>query len=153
MFTQKNPPDRRLAKAFDFTMDDLNANRSGVLSRRQHGFSDVMAYYVMYSLHQVAWFKRLFSSKAPSKKTEQPIQSICGRINLEHHIVDKRLIRSSLFYEYYHLVFPGHSQTFHINRQQFNALTKNLKYRVYYKQFGEQRHVLSIERIIGDCDK
>ena len=150
-FTQDNPPDIRLAKAFKFTMDDLNANRSGILSWRQRGISDWLAFRISYGLRQIPFISQFFTGSVEEKKQPYQISSVCGRIKLEHHIVDKRLIRSSLFYEYYQLVFPGHNLTLHITRPQFSILTENLKYRVYYQHSNGQNHILSIERIIGDC--
>jgi len=145
-------PDIRIAKAFKFTADDLTANRQGILSWRQRGLSDWIAFRVLYTLRHLPVLGQWFSRSQTPKKHPRQVQSICGRIILEHHIVDRRLDRSVVFYEFYHLVFPGHDRYFVINRDQHQVLTKNLKYRVYYQQLGEQRHILSIERIIGSCD-
>lgn len=150
-YTPETVPDIRLAKAFNFTMDDLQANRSGILSWRQRGISDWIAFRIVRMLRHMPLFSFLFSGS--SKKEPFVVTSICGRIKLVHNIEDKRLIRSSLFYEYYQLWFPGHNQKFRVTRQQYHALVENLKYRVYYQDYGEQRHILSIERIIGHCDQ
>ena len=151
-YPEGNQPDRRLAKAFKFNRDDLIANQNGILSWRQRGLSDWLAYQILYRLHHVPILSRLFWRSGVPKKQPQQVQSLCGRIELKHYVIDQRLIRSSLFYEYYHLVFPGHNRTFRITREQLQALTENLNYRVYYQQFGEQCDILSIERIIGRCD-
>lgn len=145
-------PNRRLAKAFNFTADDLLANRSGVLSWRQRGVSDWLAYRLLFMLRQMPLINRWFSRGSSTKKAPHHIESVCGRIHLEHHIVDKRLIRSSLFYEYYHLIFPGHNRMFRITKPQYQALTENWRYRIYYQELGERRYILSIERMIGRCD-
>jgi len=147
-----SPPDIRIARAFKFDMDDLTANRDGVLSWRQRGLSDWIAYRVMFGLRQLPIIGRWFRVSQSSKKQPRRVDSICGRVKLEHHIVDRRLDRSVVFYEFYHLVFPGHDRYFVINQTQYRVLTDNLKYRVYYQHLGEQRHILSIERIIGSCD-
>ncbi len=147
-----SPPDIRLARAFKFNMEDLTANRNGLLSWRQRGLSDWIAYRVLYALRQLPIVGQLLAGSQSPKKQPRHVQSLCGRIKLEHHIVDRRLDRSVVFYEYYHLVFPGHERYFVVNRDQHNALTENLKYRVYYQALGEQKHILSIERIIGSCD-
>ena len=134
-------------------MDDLTANRNGVLSWRQRGISDWIAYRILYGLRQLPLVGSLFSTSQSPKKQPRRVQTICGRIQLEHYVVDRRLDRSVVFYEYYHLVFPGHDRYFVVNREQHNVLTENLKYRVYYQLLGEQKNILSIERIIGNCDE
>ena len=150
---QEDPLDIRLAKAFKFNADDLLANRDGILSWRQRGLSDWLAYRILFRLRQLPWIGQWFSRSTSPKKQPRRVQSVCGRIELKHYMVDQRLIRSSLFYEYYHLVFPGHNRTFHLTREQFQTLTKNWKYRVYYQELGEQRYILSIERVIRNCDE
>jgi|GEM_PF-1257299 len=153
MSNYDNALDIRLAKTFKFNADDLLANRDGILSWRQRGLSDWLAYQVLFQLRQIPILNQWLSRSISPKSQPRQVQQLCGRIALKHYIVDQRLIRSSLFYEYYHLAFPGHNRTFHINREQFNALTENWKYRVYYQELGEQRHILSIERIIRNCDE
>lgn len=143
-------PDIRIARAFNFNIDDLIANREGLLSIRQRGLSDRIAYHITFGLRQLPWIGHWFTA-SHSKGKSRPVKSICGRITLEHHIVDRRLDRSTVFYEYYHLVFPGHDRYFRVSRQQHDVLSENLKYRLYYRQLGEERLILSIERIIGTC--
>lgn len=147
------PPDIRLAKAFQFTMDDLLANRAGVLSWRQRGLSDRIAHRISSGLRRLPIVGTWLSNAYPPKKSPYAIQTLCGRIQLEHYVVDRRLDRSTIFYEYYHLVFAGHDRYFVINRQQYEVLTENLTYRVYYQLLGEEKPILSIERIIGRCDE
>jgi hypothetical protein len=151
-YTQDGSLDFRLAKAFKFNIDDLLANRDGVLSSRQRGISDWLAFHILFQLRQIPFVSRWFSRSVSPKKQPRRVQSICGRIELKHYIVDQRLIRSSLFYEYYHLVLPGHNRTFHLTHEQFQALTGNWKYRIYYQELGEQRNIMSIERVIRNCD-
>ena len=152
-YTQDSSLDFRLAKTFKFNADDLLANRDGVLSWRQRGLSDWLAFRILFQLRQIPFLNQWLRRSASPKNQARRVQQLCGRIILKHYIVDQRLIRSSLFYEYFHLVFPGHNQSFHINREQFQALTENWKYRVYYQVLGEQRHILSIERVIRNCDE
>lgn len=144
--------DFRLAKTFKFNADDLIANRDGILSWRQRGFSDWLAYRILFQLRQIPFVNQWLSHLTSHKKQSRRVQNVCGRIELKHYIVDQRLIRSSLFYEYFHLVFPGHNRTFSLNRAQFQALTENWNYRVYYQELGEQRVIMSIERMIRNCD-
>lgn len=147
-----DPPDFRLAKAFQFTAEDLYANREGILSWRQRGFSDRLLYRLIYIMRALPFIGRLWRNAESPKKQVRLVASLCGRIQLDHHIVDKRLSRSTLFYEYYQLVFPGHDRRFAISRDQFNVLSDNLRYRVYYQGISDTSHILSIERMIGSCD-
>lgn len=141
-----------MAKAFNFTSDDLIANRDGILSWRQRGFADWFAYRVLYFLRQLPILSAIYRPASPKKQPRQ-VSRVCGRIKLEHNIVDRRLNRSSLFYEYYHLVFPGHNSRFPITREQYHSLAENLRYRVFYQDLGARRYILSIERVIGSCDE
>ncbi len=148
----QSPPDMRIAKAFKFNIEDLNANREGILSIRQRGLSDWFAYQIISRIRQLPIIGQVLTPTSSAKKTSRPVKSICGRIKLEHYIVDRRLDRSAVFYEYYHMVFTGHDRFFRVSRPQYDVLSENLKYRVYYQQLGEERQILSIERIIGSCD-
>ena len=143
---ENNLPDRRLAQAFWFTAEDLEANRAGFITWRQRDLIDGAIDRAWRWLVRQLWF----SSTAKKKKRRQ-VQTLCGRAHLQHYVVDRNPNqRSKDFYEYFTLKLDSSEENFTLNRKQFDVLSEGVAYRVYYAPHDNQR-ILSIERAISGC--
>jgi hypothetical protein len=142
------PPDRLLAKAFNFTSEDLAVNRSGYMTRRQEGGADVD--------YAISWLlNRVFPGRVAKPKREfRSVNSVCGRAKLAHFVVDRPVRPSKMsrgFWEYYHLLFDDEDLKFVVSAEQYRALAENIVYRIYYDP-NKPDKILSIERPDGGCD-
>ena len=85
------PPDFRLAQAFDFTADDLSANRAGYMTQRQLMKINVSGRGAYNRMMQ--W---LFKREPEDTENRMPeVAMICGRARLRHHVAPRR--GSSMF--------------------------------------------------------
>lgn len=143
---RRQPPDIRLAQAFHFTADDLAANRSGYLSRRQQGWL-LFALQAMFARAA----RRLNAGKNTLKLGFHPVASHCGRAQVEHEIIN-RMTQRPIFYEVFRLRLEGQTVTFALTAQQHRALSDGIFYRVYYAPRDPGR-ILSIERAEDGCSE
>jgi hypothetical protein len=133
-------PDRRLARAFGFTHNDLNANRAGYLSRGQiWGAPSWMRL-------TLGWLGRW----VPERIARRPrVRIACGRARLAH---ERREIMGFFrveLVEYFALQFGESGLRFPLTREQYNVLTDGIYYQVYYAD--DNMHIHSIERAFNQC--
>lgn len=138
-------PDRRLARVFGFTIEDLHANRAGFMSRGQRWRLSPRGRDI------VGRVMDLFGVRdKPKRKDSVPIAQTCGTLSLQ---VEIREVPTFQRVE----VLPLHSvtvedlppQTFRITPEQYRTLSQGLPYRVYYEP--DSRRILSLERAIDGC--
>ncbi len=136
----QQPPDIRLARAFDFTVEDLAANRAGYMTWQQRGLFGAKV------LRWWSWLTRWLFDGRKNKKRKGHVASVCGRAKLEHYIADRPGPRDTIFYEYYILKFHNSDAHFPLTRQQYRVLSEGVPYCVYYDP-GYASEILSIERV------
>jgi hypothetical protein len=144
------PPEILLAKAFNFTGEDLRVNQSGFLSRRQQGLFDVFLQFML------AEFLRIITrGRSEFKRRFYPAESVCGRVRLAHFVVDRPFQTgqggSGTFHEHYTLKIDNSDVEFKLNKKQFTVLSEGIIYRIYYDPRDPKR-ILSLERPDGGCE-
>ena len=134
----------QLAQAFDFTAEDLAANREGYLTWRQRDFFDLVLRH---------WVRELLQAlgRTKKKKRKPDVVSICGRIQLEHRVDSYPAPRNMVFQEHHLLKFRPGETWFSINGRQYRLLDEGATYRVYYRP-RPRPQILSIERV-RNCDE
>ena len=144
------PPNIRLAKAFNFTAEDLAVNRGGYLSRRQQGWVD------WGSREVVSWFDRLLSRDRPAKSSIRRVQSLCGRIRVALEMIDRhgRLGRPWEFRPKFTLMVDDEDVEFLLTEDQYHLLEnmQGVPFRLYYLP-GDSRWILALERPERGCDQ
>jgi hypothetical protein len=130
---QHSLPNRQLARAFNFSADDLATNRAGYMTWSQ-------------AWDIPLWLRR-FSIFHSIKSSRRKIERMCGKAKLQY----KQLQISSLFHadiiEVYLLNI--NSFEFRLTAQQYRIISEGLPYWVYYAP--ETTHILSLERAIQGC--
>lgn len=138
---QHTLPDRRLARAFGFTANDLATNRAGFMTAAQ-------------SWGVPFWLRRMiapFSLAWPSFGGRRPqVQRLCGRASLryeQHHI--QSIFHADMIERYYLDMSDVH-RTFMLSAEQYRALSENVSYILYV--MSEANTILSLERTLEGCD-
>jgi len=132
---QHSLPNRQLARAFNFSAEDLAANRAGFITWAQE------------------WGIPLFLRAAPFfgtiKSKRRKIETLCGKVRLEY----KQFQIVSLFHadiiEVFLLSING--VDFCIRPHQYHIISEGLLYRVYYSP--DTKQILSLERALQGCSE
>lgn len=135
-------PDRRLARAFNFTSEDLAANRLGFMTRAQK-------WGVPALLRPVV--RPLFSA-LPTRQRDR-LDTLCGALKVVMLTgLDARGYRR---HSYTVGFGGGYNITFDINSDQYDVLApqQGVNFRAYYICIHAYTcRLLSLERIDGECD-
>ena len=131
-------PDRQLAQAFGFTMDDLSANRAGYLSLAQQ-------WGIPLALRRTFGLIADWLPVSPAL----PVASVCGRVALERQ---QYLVMS--FYhaetiEKHKLMIADNQLVFHVTPQQYRLIAEGVPYWVYYTPADVV--IMSLERAEVGC--
>jgi len=141
--SQAQLPDRRLAKAFNFTAEDLQANRNGYLTWRQRNRSEDWLVLIGQMLTQRVGGETL----RDIEQREGRVESMCGRIIVDYKQTQIQSFFHADFTETYSLKLENSDDGFYINREQFLYLVnyQQIPHRIYF--LADTGIVLSIERI------
>ena len=137
---ERYAPDQRLAQAFDFTADDLAANRAGF-----------MAWGQAWGLGRIGqrWFRVMIvlARTFGLQPRREDVLNFCGRARLQHIVKATNEPRASArpIVEHYTVYFASVELTFTLNAAQYRVLAENIPYRVYY--VTQPLAILSIERV------
>lgn len=136
------PPDIRLAKAFNFTSEDLAANRLGFITSAQE-------------TNTVVWQRDLFSRlgtifKPLSNKQRAEVGKRCGRVEINHEV---RPWSDSISRSITHMIddysLSIKDKRFILNQARYQAITNKVFYTVYYDVSNYR--IVAIERVPYDC--
>ncbi len=139
---QQNLPDTRLAKVFNFTAEDLAANRLGFITSDQQ-------------LNTPLWQRRLFTRLSTIfnfkfHKQRPEVGERCGRVELKH---ETRPIYDSMRRSITHMVdaytLSIKDKHFKLSQAQYQAVTDRVFYQVYYDTSNNR--VVALERVDRDC--
>jgi len=137
-----NAPDKRLAKAFNFTSEDLAANRLGFITSDQEFNTP---------LWQRRFFRQLgamFNFK--SGKQRLRVGKRCGRVEVNHKV---RPLYDSMRRSITHMIddysLNIKDKRFKINVAQYHALNNRVFYIVYYDTSNNR--IVALERVPNDC--
>jgi hypothetical protein len=136
---QHTLPNRQLARIFNFSAQDLAANRAGFMSQAQ-------------KWGVALWLRRLFNvgTDIASRKSRHPtIAHICGRAKLEYvqQHIHSHFHTDMQEFHYLHIA----DTRFLVNAQQHRAIGEGIRYRVYF--VPETNQILSLERAINGCNE
>ena len=130
---QHSLPNRQLARAFNFSAEDLAANRVGYITKAQEWGIPL-------------WF-RDFPIIRSISSSRNKLETICGKAKLQY----KQFQISSLFHadivEVYLLNINNFE--FRLKPQQYRIISEGLHYWIYYAP--ETKQILSLERAIQGC--
>ena len=137
---QHTLPNRQLARIFNFSAQDLAANRAGFMSRAQKWGIPL-------------WIRRIFGNIGTGFVLRKPRRSavahICGRAKLEYvqQQIHSHFHTDIQEYHYLHVA----DTRFLLNAQQHRAIGEGIVYHVYYAP--QTRQILSLERAINRCNE
>ncbi|MDQ7025758.1 MAG: hypothetical protein Q9P44_09380 [Anaerolineae bacterium] len=133
-------PNRQLARIFNFSAQDLAANRAGFMSRAQEWGIPL-------------WIRRVFgnigigiSAKAARRPT---VAHICGRVKLDYVQRQTHSHFHTDIREYHYLLIAD--MRFLLTATQHRAIGEGMTYRVYF--MPQSKHILSLERSISGCNE
>lgn len=139
-------PDRRLARAFQFSAADLSANRNGRLSpAQQWGISPALARFLD---RLMAWIPAVDAPDWLFRRGR--VATLCGRARLEYKQTQVMSHFRIDFYERHYVSFDS-MMRFSLTAEQYRALSEGVVYQVYYDP--DVPHILSIERPLVDCEE
>lgn len=137
---QHTLPNRQLARIFNFSAQDLSANRAGFISRAQEWGIPL-------------WIRRIFGNIGTGitlKAARRPtVAHICGRAKLDYvqqqiHSHFHTDIRES------HYLYIADIR-FLLTAAQHRAIGEGMSYHVYFRP--QSKHILSLERAIHGCNE
>lgn len=139
---QSTLPDKRLAKAFNFSYEDLATNRLGFITSAQE---------MNIPFWQRALFNRIGSILSPfPKKQRAKVGKRCGRVEVHHKV---RPLYNSISHTITHMIdeyrLSIRDKYFKLNVAQYHAITGDVFYTVYYDTINHR--IVAIERIPNDC--
>ena len=126
-------PDVRLAKVFNFTSEDLTANRLGFITREQR-------WNVPWVLRPVT---RYLFSFLPARQRDS-VSHICGKIRLNS--------ANSVSQWAYTLGISGYTLFIQLNAEQYYALLpyEDTLHHIYYIFQFDNSRIVAIERVNKD---
>ena len=131
--------DYRLEKAFNFTLDDMSANRAGFISQAQ-------AWDMPRWAKTSVWSNRMMQSLLPKRSPQQVIHN-CGKITVENQL---REVHGGRFQMNAHIVsMPSANLRFSVTQGQAQVLSDGSTYHLYYR--ADTMQILSIERVTQGC--
>lgn len=139
---QPHLPDRQLAKVFNFTADDLEANRNGYLTWRQRNRSEDWLILLGQMLTQRLGGETL----RDVEQRKNTVDSVCGRIHVNYELKEIHSARHTDIRVTCTLLLADTEDGFYITREQYLLLVnrQNIQHRIYFLR--ETGVVLSIER-------
>jgi len=142
---QHTLPDRRLARAFNFTASDLAANRAGFMSSAQEWGLGLRL------RRWLGWLDDVLPLHWFTASRRQTLHHICGRAHISYK---QREIYAPFhvdLIEVHTVEFEGSDMRFVLSPQQHQAIAERVSYHVYFDL--ETKQILSLERAIHGCDE
>jgi|GEM_PF-3321746 len=134
-------PNRQLAKAFNFTSEDLAANRLGFLTGKQK----------WQTFPIVGTFMELAEQLLPVRRRD-PVDHVCGKISIEYKYLQHKMGGNPMAHVL--TVSGGYTLEFTLTATQYNALVYNVgrEHHIYYKFRGNSlSRIVAIELADGGC--
>lgn len=135
-------PDYRLAKQFNFSANDLSANRAGYMTFAQEWGVP------LWVRGRVGWMSDFLPYRQFSRSLRREVGEVCGKVQLSERLHEVSGGRFQVNFR--KLLIEGSDLTFGVTSEQARSIVVGNRYVIYYEKNSKQ--LLSLERIVGKCE-
>ena len=140
---QHTLPNRQLAQAFQFSAQDLAANRAGYSTRAQEWGIPLRLRSIFSAIETSKLVRMLTFSR------RQKVDTCSGRVRLFRELREIWSERRVDLHEIHYMTVYGYEMQFPLTQRQYQQVQEGIVYDVYYLCYTSTRYqVLSLERAI-----